>query len=278
MNNHRDPTTRFSGRVDNYVKHRPGYPDALLTALQEEVGVSAASVVADIGAGTGISTALLLRTGCLVYAVEPNANMRDAAERRFAGEPRFHSVAARAEATGLPDASVDVIAAGTAFHWFNREETRREFGRILRSGGPSAGGGLRSAPDGTGGAPAGRVALFWNVRRAESTPLMRDYEQLLRDFGTDYAAIEHRQWDDASLEPFFGGPVQRRAFDNEQILDYAGLEGRLLSASYAPPPGHPAHLAMLARLRRMFDDHQQQGRVRFVYDTVLHFGPFHADA
>jgi ubiquinone/menaquinone biosynthesis C-methylase UbiE len=273
-----DPTARFSSRVDNYVKHRPGYPDALLAALREEVGLSDTSVVADVGSGTGISTALLLRAGCHVYAVEPNANMREAAERRFADEPRFHSVAARAEATGLPDAGIDVIAAGTAFHWFHREETRREFARIIRPGGAPGGGPGDNTGRGAPAVAAGRVALFWNVRRAEGTPLMRDYEQLLRDFGTDYAAIEHRQWDDASLEPFFGGPVQKRVFDNEQILDYDGLAGRLLSASYAPPPGHPAHLPMLARLRRMFEEHQQQGRVRLVYDTTLYFGPFHVDA
>lgn len=263
-----DATARFSNRVENYVKHRPGYPDALLAALQDEVGVSAASVVADVGSGTGISSALLLRTGCLVYAVEPNAKMREAAERRFEGEPRFHSVAARAEATGLPDASVDVITAGTAFHWFNREETRREFARIIRSGGAAPGAA----------ATPGRVALFWNVRRAEGTPVMREYERLLREFGTDYAAIEHRHSDQESLRAFFGGPVQTRAFDNEQLLDYDGLQGRLLSSSYAPPPGHPDHLPMLALLRRLFDEHQEQGRVRLVYDTVLYFGPFHADA
>lgn len=262
MNND-DPTARFSDRVDHYVKHRPGYPEALLAALRDEVGVSAASVVADVGSGTGISTALLLRSGCEVYAIEPNAAMRQAAEAVFAGEPRFHSVAARAEETGLPDASVDVIAAGQAFHWFDRDATRREFRRILRTD--------------AAGVP-GRVALFWNTRRDDGSAFLRGYEQLLLDFGTDYTKVDHRHVDDDALRPFFGGTFETRVFPNEQVLDYAGLEGRLLSSSYVPAPGHPNHAPMLAALRRLFDAEQEDGRVRVAYDTELFFGPLRTDA
>lgn len=247
-----DPTARFSDRVEHYVKHRPGYPEALLVALRDEVGISVGSVVADIGSGTGISTAMLLRTGAEVYAIEPNAAMRQAADAQFAGEPRFHSVDARAEETTLPNGSVDVITAGQAFHWFDRDAARREFLRVLR--------------------PGGRVALFWNTRRDDGSAFLRAYEQLLLEFGTDYTKVDHRHVDEDALQPFFGGVYATRVFENEQVLDYAGLEGRLRSSSYVPAPGHPNHAPMLAALRRLFDAEQQDGRVRVAYDTELFYG------
>lgn len=247
-----DPTGRFSDRVANYVAYRPGYPEALSDALRRDVGLSATSTVADIGSGTGISTDLLLRLGCEVYAVEPNAAMRQAAETRFTGETRFHSVAARAESTTLPAASVDAVIAGQAFHWFEPCQTHREFARILR--------------------PGGRVVLFWNTRRVDGTPFLVAYEQLLLEFGTDYTQVDHRHVDAATLEAFFGGPYESRVFAQEQVFDFDGIRGRLLSSSYVPSPDSPRHAPMLEALRRIVDAHQQDGRVRLTYDTELFFG------
>jgi SAM-dependent methyltransferase len=252
-----DPTGRFSDRVANYVACRPGYPDALSRALREEVGLSTGSIVADIGSGTGISTDLLLRLGCVVYAVEPNAAMRVAAETRFSGETRFHSIASRAESTTLPDRSVDAVTAGQAFHWFDPRLTRGEFARILR--------------------PSGRVALFWNTRRVDGTPFLQAYEALLLEFGTDYAQVNHRNVDDRILASFFGGPWESRVFVQEQVFDLEGLRGRLLSSSYVPGSDHPRYDAMLAALERLFHEHQEDGRVRLVYDTELFFGPLAVD-
>lgn len=247
-----DPTRRFSDRVAHYVRYRPGYPEALLGALEEGAGLGPESAAADVGSGTGISTELLLRAGGEVFAVEPNAEMRAAAEARLSAEPRFRSVAGTAEATGLPDGSVDLVAAGQAFHWFDRERFRAECRRILRAG--------------------GRVALFWNSRRTDSTPFLRAYEDLLRRFGTDYERVDHLRLGPADFEPFFGGPYESRSFPNEQVFDLEGLRGRLLSSSYTPGPGHPDHEPMLAELRGLFDRHQEDGRVRFEYDTELHVG------
>jgi SAM-dependent methyltransferase len=255
MTNLSDPTARFSDRVADYVKHRPGYPDALATTLQRELGLSSGSIVADIGSGTGISTDLLIRLGCEVFAVEPNADMRRAAESQFSGNARFHSVAGRAEHTTLADASVDAITAGQAFHWFDRVQARRECLRILR--------------------PGGKVALFWNTRRVDGTPFLVAYERLLIEFGTDYQQVNHRNVDPTALSAFFGGTFEQRVFDHEQIFDFNGLRGRLLSSSYVPGASDPKHAPMLAALRRIFDEHQHDGRVRFGYDTELFFGPLH---
>lgn len=247
-----DPTLRFSDRVADYVRSRPGYPDELLTCLRVEWGLGPGTIVADVGSGTGISSAFLLRSGCTVIGVEPNEEMRRAAEEQLGDEPRFRSVAGSAEATGLPDGSVDLVAAGQAFHWFDRGAARAEFARILH--------------------PGGVVALFWNSRDAESAPFLRAYEQILRRWGIDYAEVNHRAVDAKVLMPFFGGLGVRRVFANEQTLDFAGLRGRLLSSSYTPAEGHPDRAPMLRALRSIFDEHQRDGTVRIAYDTELYIG------
>src|SRR5258707_968999 len=121
------PTQRFSSRVENYARHRPGYSAAVIELLRRECGLNADSVVADIGSGTGKLTELLLGTGCAVFGVEPNPEMREAGERLLKSFLRFTSVAAPAEATTLAPRSVDLITAGQAFHWFDRPRTRIEF-------------------------------------------------------------------------------------------------------------------------------------------------------
>ena len=130
-----DATSRFSSRVDHYLKARPGYPTAILDVLRQEGMLVHGSVVADIGSGTGLLSELFLQAGHDVMAVEPNAEMRRAGEARLGGFARLHSIDGRAEATSLPDASVDLVTVGTAFHWFDREAARLEFVRILRPGG-----------------------------------------------------------------------------------------------------------------------------------------------
>lgn len=246
-----DPTQRFTDRVADYVRYRPGYPEALLRRLQESAGLTASSSVADLGSGTGISTELLLRAGCTVHAVEPNDAMRAAAEERLAGRPGFRSVAGTAERTTLPDSSVDLVAAGQAFHWFRPEPTRTELARILR--------------------PDGRVALFWN-RRVPETPFGDGYEVLLRRYGIDYAMVDHKNLGDEVIARVLAPGWKRFSFDNAQELDLESLTGRLMSSSYAPAPGHPNHEPLIAGLGALFAEHRRGGKVRIEYETVLYVG------
>lgn len=247
-----DSTRRFSDRVENYVKYRPGYPAGVLAILREGTGLTPASLVADVGSGTGISAELFLRAGNPVYGVEPNAAMRAAAEELLCGYPAFRSVDGSAEATTLPDGSVDLVVAGQAFHWFDAAAARAEFARILR--------------------PGGRVVLLWNTRRIDTTPFLRAYETLLHEFGTDYREVRHDNVTHESLARFFFGAFERRTLPNEQRLDLDGLRGRLLSSSYAPNEGHPRHPAMLAALERIFAAHQRNGRVTVEYETEIFLG------
>jgi len=170
-------TSRFSDRVENYVRYRPGYPAGALQLLQAECGLAPAHVVADIASGTGIWTRMLLENGNPVYGVEPNAEMRQAGERLLASFPNFTSVAGKAEATTLAGSSVDFVTAAQAAHWFDRESSRQEFARILR--------------------PGGWLVLLWNERVTDATTFLRAYEQLLLTYGTDYELVRHERTTDA---------------------------------------------------------------------------------
>lgn len=247
-----DPTKRFSNRVENYLKYRPTYPPELICLLESECGLTEAPVIADLGSGTGLLTELFLKHGNQVFGVEPNAEMRAAGERALAKYPRFTSVDAVAESTTLPDHSVDIIVAGQAFHWFDRQKARPEFVRILK--------------------PNGWVVLAWNGYRIETSPLMAAYQDLVVRYGTDYSEVQ-REVVGCDVESFYApGKCKCANLDFQQTFDYEGLKGRLLSASYAPEPNHPDYQAMLGDLRGIFDAHQKDGRVVFAYETELYFG------
>jgi SAM-dependent methyltransferase len=245
-------TSRFSDRVENYVRYRPGYPAEALQCLRNECGLKPEHVIADIASGTGIWSRLLLENGNRVFGIEPNAEMRSAGERLLADFPRFASVSGAAEATMLPDASVDFVTAAQAAHWFDRQRARREFVRILKSG--------------------GWLVLLWNERVVDGTPFLRGYEELLLKFGTDYKDVRHERTTEAVNEFFDPAPYQEQVFAIRQEFDYAGLEGRLLSSSYAPGSGHPQHGPMLSQLRRLFEQHAVNGKVGVDYRTRVYFG------
>jgi SAM-dependent methyltransferase len=215
-------------------------------------------VVADIGSGTGILSEMFLRNGNLVYGVEPNAAMRQAGERVLRHYEKFNSVAGTAEASTLPESSVDFVVVGQAFHWFNREKCKVEFARILKSD--------------------GWIVLIWNERLTSITPFLQAYEDLLEQFATDYTQVNHTRIDDEVIAQFYApSRCETCSFDNEQTFDFEGLQGRLLSSSYAPDAEHPHHKPMLTELRRLFEEYQQGGVVRFEYETNVHFGQFDPD-
>jgi SAM-dependent methyltransferase len=248
-----DPTLRFSDRVENYVKYRPGYPAEVLDFIAAECGLQPGSAIADVGAGTGIFTAMLLQRGYKVYAVEPNAAMRQAAVTNFAGNEHFFPVDGTAEATTLTDGCVSLVVCAQAFHWFDQEKAGVEFSRIL--------------------VPGGYVALIWNNRDAECDEFARAYEALLKHYSTDYNKVNHRNISDINFRSFFRGGVYRLAkFPNEQIFDEAGLMGRAYSSSYVPKEGTPEGGNFRKMLGDIFSRYNVNGHVRFRYNTEVYIG------
>ena len=247
-----DPTKRFSNRVENYLKYRPRYPPAIIPLLESECGLTPDTLVADVGSGTGFMTELFLKHGNRVLGVEPNAEMRSAGERLLAKYPTFSSVNATAETTTLPDSSIDLIIAGQAFHWFDRQKTKIEFARILK--------------------PGGWLVLVWNGFRVESSALVRGYQELLLRYGTDYKEVS-REIEGCDVESVFSPQKCRQArFDFKQVFDFEGLKGRLLSASYAPDQTDPRFGQMIDELRAVFEANKKDGTVDFDYQMEVYYG------
>jgi SAM-dependent methyltransferase len=247
-------TERFSSRVANYVRYRPGYPPEILDPLQRECGLTADSIIADVGCGTGLLAKVFLEYGNRLFGIEPNKEMREAGERFLRGYRKFMSLPGTAEDTSLPDHSVDLVTAGQAAHWFDRERARREFVRILKR--------------------AGWTVLLWNERATGSSRFMQGYEELLETYGTDYDAVRRVDQDMASAVTSFFAPnrVRLKTLINRQEFHFPALQGRLLSSSYTPQEGHSKYEPMLTALRRLFETHQENGVVGFNYETRMYYG------
>jgi ubiquinone/menaquinone biosynthesis C-methylase UbiE len=250
----KSPTARFSDRVENYVRYRPGYPPEVLDLLRTECGLRPSHIVADIASGTGAFTRLLLENGNSVFAVEPNSAMREMGIEQLESfeSNRLVFVAGTAEETTLPSASVDFVTAAQAAHWFDLPRARAEFVRILR--------------------PEGWCALIWNERHLASTPFLRAYEQLLLTYGADYQEVRH-EYTTLKIHEFFAPALSEESvFSLRQQFDYEGLAGRLWSSSYAPLEGHPSYAPMMQELQRIFRAHAKDDTVEFEYKTRVFYG------
>ncbi len=247
-----DPKERFSNRAAYYAKYRPRYPAAILSFMEKELGLSQGSLIADIGSGTGILSELFLTHGNIIFAVEPNMEMRRTAEEHLSSYSGFRSVNGTAEETTLNSASIDFVTAAQAFHWFDPVKARLEFSRILK--------------------PPGWTILIWNIRRT-STPLMQAYDRLVSEYANrPYSRqVTHDKIGTDGLENFLGKFIAKK-FDSSQALDFAGLAGRLLSSSYVPLAGEPRYNQMLDELRNIFDSNQESGLVHLEYDTEVYCG------
>jgi len=242
---------RFSNRVENYIKYRPGYPPEVLQLFNDEMHLTPSSVLADIGSGTGISSRLFLENGNTVYGVEPNAAMRAAATRLLKNCPNYKPVEGTAEYTTLPDDSVNIVFAAQAFHWFEPEKTRIEFKRITTDD--------------------GFVALVWNERQLDTTPFLREYEHFLLANAGDYEKVRHENVTAEKLEGFFQTNFAKRTFANEQIFDFEGLRGRMLSSSYMPSETDARFTEVESRLRKLFEKHAENGKIAILYDTNVYY-------
>jgi ubiquinone/menaquinone biosynthesis C-methylase UbiE len=243
-----DATRRFSRRVDNYAKYRPGYPPTLVDFLKDECQLTPACIVADIGSGTGLLTGLFLDNGNLVYGVEPNLEMRQAAERILKGYSRFRSLEASAESTTLESGSIDFVTVGRALHWFDFEKALSEFSRILK--------------------PQGWVVIVW-LKRKTSSPLLAGYDKLLLTYAKDHKEKKQRQRVMEGL--LTAAAFKKRTLEGKWTLDFENLKGQTLSFSVSPEMGDPNYGPMLDGLDALFQRYQENGKVTVNYETVIYY-------
>ena len=249
-----ESSSRFNGRVENYLRYRPRYPREIIPFLQGEIGLDSDWRVADIGSGTGFLAERFVDFGCDVTGVEPNAAMRAAGESHLRGHYNFRSVDGSAESSGLPGAAFDLVTAGQAFHWFEPARTREEFKRILRS--------------------PGWVALVWNSRAATLSDVTREYESILEKLNHDYQKVAEKNTRPETIEAFLdnGAPLAQARFPNLQSYSWDQLRGRALSSSYAPLPADRRHGWFVQSLLALFERHQEGGFLAFPYETNLFWG------
>ncbi|MDQ3022092.1 MAG: class I SAM-dependent methyltransferase [Bacteroidota bacterium] len=242
---------RFSNRVENYIRYRPHYPYEIINFLKDECGLNESDIVADIGSGPGISSENFIKNENTVYAVEPNDGMRKGAEKNFEVSKNFLSIVGTAEATTLDSNSIDFIVSGQAFHWFDKEKCKIEFRRILKKN--------------------GWVVLMLN-NKIESSDFMKAYYDLIKNYGTDYEKINHTNIDDALIgKNFSPEKFGKKLFPHTHILDYEGLEGRLLSSSYIPLEGEKYN-DMINELKNIFVVNNVNGNVGMDYETIVYYG------
>jgi len=244
------PKERFTNRVEDYRKYRPGYPSQVISFLTEKCSLSSSSTIADIGSGTGLFTKQLLEEGFTVKSVEPNESMRKQAENDLGGFGTFESINGSAEDTTLEPGTIDLITCCQSFHWFDHDTCKVEFQRITRG--------------------HGWVALIWNERLSD-TPFMMEFNSLLKDEFLEFA--NRRIINEDLISSFFApNPYQVMKCPNEQILDLRGVKGRLSSSSYAPQEGEEGHAEAFEKLERLFERHNKNGLVDFNYLTAVYLG------
>lgn len=230
----------FGHAAEDYERGRPGYPDEAIAWLVERLGVKPSTTVLDLAAGTGKLTRELVATGAAIVAVEPVEGMRRKLDDAL---PDVTVLDGTAEAIPLPDASVDAVAVGQAFHWFRGEEALREIHRVLR--------------------PGGGLGLVWNLRDESVDWVARLTEIVDRHRGDVPAAYERKEW----MRPFLGTdlftPLEEREFAFAQDLGEDDLLARVSSISFIAALAEEERERVLADVRELVATHPAtRGRAR----------------
>jgi SAM-dependent methyltransferase len=240
---------RFSDRVEDYVKYRPAYPIHVVSILKNKFVLDEFSIIADIGSGTGISSKLFIDNGNKVYGVEPNKQMREAAELFFLENKNFVSISGTAEETNLPNKSIDLIFSGQAFHWFDKNSAKKEFNRILKK--------------------EGHIVLAWN-ERDEKDDFQKEYEKILQQI-PEYAEVNHKNISDEEISTFFSpAKMHKESIENLQIFNLESLKGRLRSSSYFPKQGK-LHENIVRQVEGLFYKFEKNGVINFLYETNIYW-------
>lgn len=240
--------SRFSNHAGDYHRYRPRYPEAILTFLEQTIGIDASKAIADIGSGTGIFTELFLKKGYSVSAVEPNRQMREEAEKTLNTYPNLKIVDGTAENSKLDSLSIDLITVAQSFHWFDPESVKTEFKRIAKAG--------------------AHVLLVWNVLQ-QRTPFLKAYQEIKNKYSDPKPYL--KQVDEDMITKFFApAGITRQEIYHSRLLDQDELLGYFRSSSYAPLQGENRYPDLVEDIEQLFKAHQKSGFVKLEYSAQMY--------
>ena len=247
-----DNKEKFSNKAENYAKYRPSYPSEFIHYLLYEADLLN-SVVADIGAGTGILTKLLSGGVNKIYSIEPNYQMRSACIKYCSAYDNIIIKDGSAEETELNDNSIDFITVAQAFHWFDKNKCKIEFHRILRKN--------------------GKLVLVWN-NRTPSNELVKENDELCRFLCPDFKGFAGGSETNPESESdiFLNGICEYKVFDNDRLLTLEEYMGGSLSSSYAPSEQDSNYYEFIAGLKLLFKKYNRNGKILIPNKTYSYFG------
>jgi ubiquinone/menaquinone biosynthesis C-methylase UbiE len=247
-----NPTTRFSDRAKIYSAYRPTYPLEAIKFLNDKQILTPDKKVADIGAGTGIFSKLLLDNGNEVYCVEPNTEMMQEGITYLSHYDKCKWISGTSEHSSITSGTIDVITCAQAFHWFEPISTREEFIRISKNN--------------------THVVLIWNSRKKDENDFTRDYNKLVKYFGKNYEKINEANSNDDAIAAFYSKKPSKAVFENNQKLSCQALLGRVFSSSYMPYEGSPNYQEAQEAFKSLFEQYNTNGIVIAPYETRVYYG------
>lgn len=238
----------FDGKAEVYARYRPDYAPQAIDAILAIAGLNKHSTIADLGAGTGMLARHFADRVGRVFAIEPNAEMRAVARSSLRRFTSLRVLDGTAQATGLPDRSVDAVTAGRAIQWFDPVPSRTEMQRILRPGG-------------------------WLI--VVRTPLTDAYSSAAIARLHD-ERISHHEKDRRHHQPqadpvdYFGDDNYiRLAYPCEAHESWPEFFGRVQSLSPSPRPDEPKYGEFARVAREIFDSGAVNGVLRLEYTTEV---------
>lgn len=246
--------TKFDGLGKIYSQYRPTYPNQFISYIYLNADIRNQSIIADIGSGTGILTKQLLEQGNDVFAVEPNADMRNIAENNLENFKNFYSIEGTAENTTLKSQSIDVITVAQAFHWFDREKFKNECKRILK--------------------PNGKVILVWNSRD-EKSEIVIENDRINRKYCHNFKGFSNGMKGavgEGEFSDFFTNEYDEKAFKNDIKFNCDGFIGRNLSASYALKENEKFYSEYISELKNLFNKYCTDGMLTMPNFTRCYIG------
>jgi SAM-dependent methyltransferase len=221
---HEAAAVGFARSAAAYDRARPEYPPDAIAWLAGRIGLRPGRTVLDLAAGTGKLTRPLAATGAAVVAVEPVAEMR--ARMGAAAE----ALDGTAEAIPLPDASVDAVTVGQAFHWFDGPVALCEIHRVLR--------------------PGGALALVWNRRPLEA-PVHAAIAAIIEPYRGDAPAHRTGSWRAAFADTPLFGALEERTYPHVVRHDADALADRVGSTSFVAALGERGRGEVLSAVRAL---------------------------